>query len=134
MTRALVWLRRDLRLYDHAALSTALSSYDEVFLTFIFDKTILDPLLKKGLKKDRRVDFIWQSLEEINHELKSKSPSSGLMVHYGDPQVEIITLAKSLGVDAVLTNRDYEPSAIARDHAVEEALKLLNISFMSFKD
>ncbi len=134
MTRALVWLRRDLRLYDHAALSTALSSYDEVFLTFIFDKTILDPLLKKGLKKDRRVDFIWQSLEEINHELKSKSTSSGLMVRYGDPQVEIITLAKSLGVDAVLTNRDYEPSAIARDHAVEEALKLLNISFMSFKD
>ena len=44
MKRGLVWLRRDLRIHDHAALSAALQSCEQVFLAFIFDQTILDPL------------------------------------------------------------------------------------------
>ncbi len=47
MSKALVWLRRDLRLHDHAALHHALRSHQDVWLVFIFDTTILDPLLKK---------------------------------------------------------------------------------------
>ena len=37
---ALVWLRRDLRLYDHAALHQALTSSTNVVCVFIFDTTI----------------------------------------------------------------------------------------------
>ena len=45
MNQALVWLRRDLRLHDHAALHHALRTYQKVWLCFIFDTTILEPLL-----------------------------------------------------------------------------------------
>ena len=37
MQKALVWLRRDLRLYDNTALSHALKEAKQVWLTFIFD-------------------------------------------------------------------------------------------------
>ena len=41
---ALVWLRRDLRLTDHAALYHALRSHRQVYLAFVFDCDILEPL------------------------------------------------------------------------------------------
>ena len=74
MQKALVWLRRDLRLYDNAALHHALKESHQVWLTFIFDTDILNPLLKgemndKGLKHDHRVDFIWQGLKQIDDAL-----------------------------------------------------------------
>jgi deoxyribodipyrimidine photo-lyase len=82
MKRGLVWLRRDLRIHDHAALSAALQSCEQVFLAFIFDQTILDPLKDhqrthpqnsdqssstSKMITDRRVHFIWLALQEINH-------------------------------------------------------------------
>ena len=67
MQKALVWLRRDLRLYDNAALSRAIKEAKQVWVSFIFDTDILKPLIQgeldvKGLKYERRVDFIWQGL------------------------------------------------------------------------
>ena len=121
MQKALVWLRRDLRLYDNAALHHALKEAGQVWLTFIFDTDILHPLLKgefdaKGLKHDRRVDFIWQGLVQIDAELRSQG--GGLIVRFGKPTECIPQIAKELGVNAVFTNHDYEPSAIARDVSV----------------
>ncbi|MEY3932416.1 MAG: hypothetical protein RL426_62, partial [Pseudomonadota bacterium] len=59
---SLVWFRRDLRDYDHAALSNALQESKQVFCIFIFDKEILDALKNK---EDRRVEFIWESIKEL---------------------------------------------------------------------
>jgi len=36
------------------------------------DTDILTHLLERGLQKDRRIDFIWQSLQEIDAELRAK--------------------------------------------------------------
>ncbi len=55
---ALVWLRRDLRVFDHTALRQALLSYQQVWVVFVFDTDILSALLQRGLAQDRRVDFI----------------------------------------------------------------------------
>ena len=41
---ALVWLRRDLRVDDHAALYHALRAARRVWCGFVFDREILDPL------------------------------------------------------------------------------------------
>ena len=65
MTSALVWLRRDLRLYDQAALHRALKQHPQVWVCFIFDTSILNPLLSKGQGFDRRVDFIWQTIQDL---------------------------------------------------------------------
>ena len=73
MKRGLVWLRRDLRLHDQAALSAALNSCDEVWITFVFDTDILGALLERGLKNDRRVEFIWRSVETLNQTLNKKT-------------------------------------------------------------
>ena len=40
----LCWIRRDLRLHDHHALSMALKNGDETYIAFIFDETILKKL------------------------------------------------------------------------------------------
>jgi deoxyribodipyrimidine photo-lyase type I len=47
----LVWLRRDLRLHDNAALHAALRACDKVALAFVFDRDILDPLLQRGCRR-----------------------------------------------------------------------------------
>lgn len=129
---ALVWLRRDLRVFDHAALRHALQACQQVWVAFVFDTDILSHLLERGLHKDRRVDFIWQSLQEINTELRSKG--GGLIVRHGK-SVEIIPkLATELGVQAVYTNQDYEPAAIERDRLVSLALESADIAFHAHKD
>ena len=148
--KGLVWLRRDLRLYDHAALKHALAQCEAIFVCFVFDTDILDllpgqqsnrQLTQKstrvssksfGLKFDRRVDFIWQSLAEIDLELRNQG--SGLIVRHGQATTEISQLAQELGVSAVFTNHDYEPSAIARDLSVAQALAKNEINFYDFKD
>ena len=132
MNQALVWLRRDLRLHDHAALHHALRTYQKVWLCFIFDTNILEPLLKKGLGFDRRVDFLWQSAHELNQNLRSQE--GGLLVRHGDPKELIPKLAEQLQVDCVLSNHDYEPSAIQRDQSVATILAKKNIQFEHFKD
>ena len=125
MEKALVWLRRDLRLYDNAALSHALRESKQVWLAFVFDTDILQPLLKgeldsKGLKHDRRVDFIWQGLKQIDDQLRQSG--GGLIVRFGKPTECIPQIAKELGVQTVFTNHDYEAYGINRDLEIASLL------------
>ena len=132
MTSALVWLRRDLRLYDQAALHRALKQHPQVWVCFIFDTSILNPLLSKGQGFDRRVDFIWQTIQDLDKTLRAVG--SGIIARHGDPTELIPTLAKQLSVQAVFTNHDYEPSAILRDEAIAQKLERDGIQFQHFKD
>jgi deoxyribodipyrimidine photo-lyase len=128
MNKILVWIRRDLRLQDHHALSLALKQASEVYLTFNFDPKIID-LLPTA---DRRIQFIHESLCEIETELQKRG--SSLIVTYGDPTIEIPKLAQELKVDAVFFNRDYEPYAKERDANVEKSLQAKKIIFKHFQD
>ncbi len=128
-SRALVWFRRDLRNFDHAALYHALKESAQVYCVFVFDREILDALTDKG---DRRVTFIWQSICELDQALQAQG--GGLIVLHGQARDEIPALAKSLQVDAVYTNHDYEPQAILRDAAVARTLSAANIVLHDFKD
>lgn len=126
---AIFWFRRDLRLEDNAGLYEALKSGAEVLPIFIFDKAILDELPDK---QDRRVCFIHQALENLNHELQNLQ--STLIVKYGLPTQVFQELIQSHTITAVYTNHDYEPYAIARDEAVGKLLKAHGIAFHTFKD
>ncbi len=119
----LCWLRRDLRLHDHAALSAAVET-GETTVAFIFDSHILDKLKNKS---DKRVTFIYQSLQEIETLLQKKG--SSLVVRYGKPEEEIPKLCEELGIDKVFANRDYEPYAKKRD-----ALIAKKVHLETFKD
>jgi deoxyribodipyrimidine photo-lyase len=134
MTRfdhSLVWLRRDLRLFDQAALHQALLQSRHVYVAFIFDKAILTPLLENGVE-DRRVAFIHASLLELDAELKKLGAS--LIVRHADAADDIPLLAKQLSVQAVFVNHDYEPNAIARDAKVQSALEKDGRVMLSYKD
>ena len=95
-TRALVWLRRDLRLDDHGPLLAALAEADEVYACFVFDPTILDLLADRD---DRRVHFICESLAELasnwrrlGERLAAPGPAEPVFLHV-DPIVGIPALA-----------------------------------------
>ena len=124
----LCWIRRDLRLHDHNALSHSLKD-GETVIVFIFDQHILDKLKNKS---DKRLTFIYDSLAEIEKQLQKKG--SSLIVRYGKPEDEIPKLCEELRIDKVFTNRDYEPYAKKRDELVAKKLKASGIEFETFKD
>ncbi|MDX1668859.1 MAG: deoxyribodipyrimidine photo-lyase [Limnobacter sp.] len=128
-TTGLVWFRRDLRNTDNAALFYALKHCDQVHCAFIFDKTILDKLPSK---KDRRVEFIWESIKELKEALIKQG--GDLHILYDHAEQALPKLAEQLKVSAVFTNKDYEPAAIERDKAVTKSLKEKDIEFYAFKD
>lgn len=126
---SIVWFRRDLRCFDHAALSQALRNSTRVFCVFVFDIDILYQLADKA---DRRVDFIWHSVKELGQTLTTMG--GGLIVRHGSAREVIPQLVQEVGATAVFTNRDYEPAAVMRDASVAKTLKRIGIEFNAFKD
>ncbi len=126
---ALVWFRRDLRDFDHAAFYHALKNSQAVYCVFVFDTQILDELKNKH---DRRVEFIHESIKELKTALQAKG--GDLLVEYGNSLQIITATALRLKIDAVFVNRDYEPSAVARDEDVAKNLAESGIDFYDFKD
>lgn len=135
-SRALVWLRRDLRCDDHAALYHALRRFKQVYCAFVFDTDILDALPSK---QDRRVEFIHGSVLQVHTAIQNLAAQAGvrgggLIVRHGSAVDCIVELAQTLGVQEVLTNRDYEPQALARDQQVRQSLHALGIAWSDYKD
>ncbi|HJV28555.1 MAG TPA: deoxyribodipyrimidine photo-lyase [Aromatoleum sp.] len=133
---ALVWFRRDLRCFDHAALHHALRRFARVHCVFVFDREILDALPQRA---DRRVEFIWRSIRELDAELDRLSrqaggAGAGLIVRHARADEAVPQLASELGVAAVFANRDYEPAAVARDRRVAQRLAEAGIAFEDFRD
>lgn len=127
--RGLVWVRRDLRLHDHTALSQALENCHEVAIVFVYDTVILNKLKNRS---DRRVVFIHQSLQEVNEALSEKG--SMLIFQHGDPIQVIPKVCEKLKIDALFFNEDYEPYAKKRDNEVCKTLNKSNVSTFQFKD
>ncbi len=128
----LMWFRRDLRVVDNAALSMALQACKQLHCVFIFDSEILEPLPRS----DRRVEFIRESLCEVDEALRQLAgkPEAGLIVRHGIAKDEILALAKQLGVQGVFAAHDYEPQARARDAQVLGALANAGMAFHTCKD
>ena len=133
--RALVWLRRDLRADDQAALYHALRRSRQVWCAFAFDRAILDALPRQ----DRRVEFIRDSLVGLDAELRALGASHGiegvgLIVRHGAAADEIPAQAAALHVQAVFANHDDEPYARERDAQVHGRLAHAGIVLHLSKD
>jgi deoxyribodipyrimidine photo-lyase len=126
--KGLMWFRRDLRVDDNAALYQALRACRQVVCVFVFDRAILEPLPKV----DRRVEFIRESLVDLDAELRALG--GGLVVRHATATHEIPELARQLEVQAVFANRDDEPAALARDAQVLGALANAGVAFHTCKD
>lgn len=125
---ALLWLRRDLRLHDHAALYHAARAAEQVVAVFIFDSDILHGLPRQ----DRRVEFIWHCLSALKQDLEARG--SSLITRHGRAIELIPQLAAEYDADAVYCNHDYEPQARLRDAQVAEQLAATGRQLCSYKD
>jgi len=118
----LLWLRRDLRLSDHPAL-TAAAKRGPVIPVFIRDASVTDlcaaPAWRLGL-----------GLEHLATSLKDKG--SRLVFRSGDALEVLQKLIQETGADAVYWSRLYDPAATARDAQVKERLKAQGIEAKSF--
>ena len=128
----LMWFRRDLRVDDNAALYHTLKSCLHAHCVFVFDQEILQSLPRA----DRRVEFIRESLVELDNALRGLAglADAGLIVLHGAAGHEIPHLARKLGVQAVFAGHDYEPRSIARDATVRGALADAGIALHTYKD
>ena len=128
MRLSIHWFRRDLRLEDNTALYHALRSGQPVLPIFIFDHNIL----KELPVDDARMCFIYSTLLSIHQQLREKG--SGLLCLHGDPEKVWHQIIHQYDIQAVYTNKDYEPYAIHRDQKIKELLHAKNIAFHAFKD
>lgn len=113
---SLLWLRRDLRLHDHAVLAHALAQDGAVQPVFVFDTNILASFPNPH---DRRLSFIAHTLCAIDTALRSRG--GGLLVLHGKAEEILPRLARTLGADHIFAAEDFEPATMRRDACVQEA-------------
>lgn len=127
--KALFLFRRDLRLEDNTALLFALKQAEEVIPAFIFTPEQIE---KNRYRSDRCLQFMIESLEDLQEELKAKGGK--LYLFFDHPQKIVEECLHKLKVDLVAVNRDYTPYSIDRDQKIETVCKKNGIDFLSFHD
>lgn len=119
----LVWIRRDLRLSDHAALDAAVKRGGPVIPVFVRDGLVdglgAAPKWRYGL-----------GLEQYAGALADKG--SRLILRAGDAREVIPALVRETGAGAVFWQRAYDPESVARDKDVKAALKDAGVVADSF--
>jgi deoxyribodipyrimidine photo-lyase len=113
----IAWIRRDMRLHDHAVLATALDHDAPVQPVFIFDTNILE---RFDNPLDRRVNFLARTLCHMHAQLKARD--GGMLVLHGNAAEIIPKLAATLESGCVVAAEDFEPATRTRDDMVKAAL------------
>jgi deoxyribodipyrimidine photo-lyase len=117
MSITLAWIRRDMRLRDHAVLAKALAEPHPVQPVFVFDSAVL---ARFHNPHDRRLTFIAETLCAMHRALREKS--GGMLVLHGAATTEIPRLSHAIGDASVIAAEDMEPAARSRDASVAKAL------------
>ena len=118
---SIVWLRRDLRLDDHAALFRAAEASERVACAFVLDP----PLLRGPRSGAPIVQFFFDSLRVLRDGLRARG--SDLALLEGEFSAELLGLARRAGASAIFYNAGYAPDAIARDDGVTRRLRAAGI-------
>lgn len=115
MNRSIWWVRRDLRLDDNPALQIALREGGvlPVYIHAPQEEAPWEP----GAASTA---WLRRSLESLDTDLRRLG--SGLILRRGPTLATLESLLEETGAGAVHWNRCYEPSVVARDTTVREAL------------
>ena len=114
---SIIWMRRDLRLHDHAALATALAEKAPVQPVFVFDTEIL---ARFSNKDDRRLTFLAETLCHLDTQLKERG--GRLLVLHGKANLLMPKLAHALAATSIFSAEDFEPATRQRDEEVKKAV------------
>lgn len=116
MTKAptLLWMRRDLRLSDNAALRAAIDEGGPVIPVFVLD----DSVASLGAATKWRLSL---SLADLSARLEGLG--SKLVLRRGPAEQVLDALIEVTGAEAVHWSRLYEPQAIERDSRIKAHLR-----------
>lgn len=118
MSTAVWWIRRDLRLTDNQALTSALQSAEQVIPLFI-----LDPFFAcSPYVAEKRLAFLYGGLAELDAALRQRG--SRLIVRQGEPTAVLTHLLAETNAHAIFAEADYSAYARRRDTAVAHTLPL----------
>jgi deoxyribodipyrimidine photo-lyase len=124
----IVWLRRDLRLDDHAALAAAAERCERITCAFV-----LDPVLLRGDRMGAPiVQFFFESLGVLRAQLRTLG--SDLALLEGDFARELTGLAKRTRATAIFYNEDTDPEMRARDERISRAFESAGLAFAAYRD
>jgi deoxyribodipyrimidine photo-lyase len=121
---AILWLRRDLRLRDHPALTGAAADADRLVPVFCLDPRLLGGRHRSGA----RTQFLLDCLHDVDRSLRDLG--SRLVIRGGVPEQELAALASDLGARTVHATADVGPYARRRDAAVSSALAACGVELM----
>ncbi len=118
MKTALWWIRRDLRLADNPALSTALARAERVLSVFVLDPVFWH-LPDVG---EKRLAFLLRGLQELESALRARG--SYLVVREGEPLSVLSVLMRESGAEMIFAEADSSPYARVCDAQVAASLPL----------
>ena len=118
MTKAIWWIRRDLRLADNQALTTALSQAEHVYPVFILDPR----LLTSDYVGQKRLAFLFQGLHHLSDDLQTRG--SYLTIRKGNIVTELGKIVSETGAERIYAQKDFSPYARQRDDQVSGNLSL----------
>jgi deoxyribodipyrimidine photo-lyase len=118
---SIVWLRRDLRVHDHPALSAAAARSECVLPLYVLDERLIGGRFASG----PRHAFLLACLRELDAALEQLG--GGLCVTAGRPEEVVAEVARAHGAQTVHWTSDVSPFALRRDRAVTEALRAAGI-------
>lgn len=127
MATALWWIRRDLRLTDNQALTTALSEADRVLPVFILDPI----LLSSSYVGSKRTAFLFEGLRQLEADLRARGGL--LVIRAGDPAVELKALLEESQAAVIFAEEDFSPYAQRRDVVVARHLPLQLVDGLTVK-
>jgi deoxyribodipyrimidine photo-lyase len=122
--------RRDLRLQDNIGLIAALKESKIVIPIFILTP---QQLVDNKYKSNNAVQFMIESLTELNNELRYVS-SSRLFYFFADPNKVLKKIFKQIDIDAIYTNRDYTPYSKSRDNNIQKLCIENKVKFIQHED
>ena len=122
--------RRDLRMIDNTGLLLANSKCKKIYTIFIFTPEQVGN--KNEYKSNNAIQFMLESLEELEHQIKSAGGK--LYFFYGDNTKIVKHCLQDLDIDYVGFNADYSPYAIARDDDIAKICKTAEIEMEKSHD
>lgn len=124
----LVWLKRDLRLHDHAAIAAAESANTPYFFLYCFEPE----QMAQADTSLRHLQFIYASLQELKTKIEDQGGQL-FIAHANAPEV-FDFLHRTYGLDTVFSHRESGTSmSWKRDKAVKVFFKRESIHWQEFQ-
>lgn len=120
-----VLFTRDLRVHDHAGLTAAVESSEQVLPLFVLDDRVLD-----SFGAPNRLAFLLESLQDLRRSLEARG--GGLAIRRGDVVAETVRLALDHNAAAVFVAEDVTSYAQERERRLGRALAGAHLTLETF--